>query len=186
MNDVLTAPPAVLKLAGHPIRWNVLTRLARSDYRVQELVGFLQLPQNLVSYHLRQLRDARLVTERKSSADERSIYYSLDLDDSARSICKLASSFIQRWQRRPLAQVMKHNRMQRHTRRCASCFSAPITVPGPANGRRAASVAEQGKHRGLLRREPSRRTDSSAGSARHEGKRHRHEPGAPKTLRRVS
>jgi len=37
------------------------------------------LPQNLVSYHLRQLRSGHLITERRSSADERSIYYSLDL-----------------------------------------------------------------------------------------------------------
>lgn len=80
MNSVLTAPPEVLKIAGHPIRWSVLTRLARSDYRAQELVAFLQLPQNLVSYHLRLLRAATLVSERKSSADERSVYYSLDLD----------------------------------------------------------------------------------------------------------
>lgn len=80
MDGLLTPPPEVLKLAGHPIRWSVLTRLARSDYRVQELVAFLQLPQNLVSYHLRQLRVGNLVTERKSSADERSVYYSLDLE----------------------------------------------------------------------------------------------------------
>ena len=80
MDGLLVAPPEVLKLAGHPIRWSVLTRLARSDYRVQELVAFLQLPQNLVSYHLRQLRAGNLVTERKSSADERSVYYSLDLE----------------------------------------------------------------------------------------------------------
>lgn len=80
MEDLLLAPPEVLKLAGHPIRWSMLSRLARSDYRVQELVAFLQLPQNLVSYHLRQLREGCLVTERKSSADERSIYYSLDLE----------------------------------------------------------------------------------------------------------
>jgi protein-tyrosine-phosphatase len=80
MNGVLTAPPAVLRLAGHPIRWSLLTRLARSDYRVQELRAWLQLPQNLVSYHLGQLRTAKLVTERKSSADERSVYYSLDLE----------------------------------------------------------------------------------------------------------
>ena len=80
MNGLLTPPPQVLKLAGHPIRWTILTRLARSDYRVQELVAFLQLPQNLVSYHLRQLRASNLVTERKSSADERSVYYSLDLE----------------------------------------------------------------------------------------------------------
>lgn len=80
MDGLLIAPPEVLKLAAHPIRWSVLTRLARSDYRVQELVAFLQLPQNLVSYHLRQLRAGNLVTERKSSADERSVYYSLDLE----------------------------------------------------------------------------------------------------------
>lgn len=80
MDGLLLPPPEVLKLAGHPIRWSVLTRLARSDYRVQELVAFLQLPQNLVSYHLRQLREGHLVTERKSNADERSVYYSLDLE----------------------------------------------------------------------------------------------------------
>lgn len=80
MDGLLIPPPEVLKLAGHPIRWSMVTRLARSDYRVQELVAFLQLPQNLVSYHLRQLRAGNVVTERKSSADERSVYYSLDLE----------------------------------------------------------------------------------------------------------
>lgn len=80
MDGLRASPPEILKLAAHPIRWAVLTRLARSDYRVQELVAFVQLPQNLVSYHLRQLRVGKLVSERKSSADERSIYYSLDLE----------------------------------------------------------------------------------------------------------
>jgi ArsR family transcriptional regulator, arsenate/arsenite/antimonite-responsive transcriptional repressor / arsenate reductase (thioredoxin) len=79
MDTSLASPPEVLKLAGHPVRWNVLMRLARSDYRVQELIEFLKLPQNLVSYHLRQLRNGNLVTERRSSADERSVYYSLDV-----------------------------------------------------------------------------------------------------------
>jgi ArsR family transcriptional regulator, arsenate/arsenite/antimonite-responsive transcriptional repressor / arsenate reductase (thioredoxin) len=80
MDSLLIPPPEVIKLAGHPIRWSMLTRLARSDYRVQELMAFLQLPQNLASYHLRQLRAGHLVTERKSSADERSVYYSLDVE----------------------------------------------------------------------------------------------------------
>jgi protein-tyrosine-phosphatase/DNA-binding transcriptional ArsR family regulator len=80
MDGQLTAPPEILKLAAHPIRWSVLTRLARSDYRVQELGTFLHLPQNLISYHLRLLRAGNLVTERKSSADERSVYYSLNLE----------------------------------------------------------------------------------------------------------
>src|SRR5258708_34214495 len=80
MDGLLLAPPEVLKLAGHPIRWSMLTRLARSDYRVQELLAFLQLPQYLVPYHLRQLRTGHLVPERKSSAAERSAYSSPNLE----------------------------------------------------------------------------------------------------------
>lgn len=80
MTSTLPQPPDVFKLAGHPVRWNLLMCLARSDERVQDLVARLQLPQNLISYHLRLLRDGSLVHERRSSADERSIYYSLDLE----------------------------------------------------------------------------------------------------------
>ena len=80
MEHTLVQPPEVLKLAGHAVRWNVLTALARSDYRVQDLVEQLSLPQNLVSYHLRQLREGRLVTERRSAADERAVFYHLDLE----------------------------------------------------------------------------------------------------------
>jgi protein-tyrosine-phosphatase len=79
MESQLIAPPEVLKLAGHAVRWNLLTWLARSDYRVQELVERLKLPQNLVSYHLRQLRDGHLLIEHRSTADERAIYYGLDI-----------------------------------------------------------------------------------------------------------
>ena len=72
--------PAFLKLAAHDIRWQLLSALARSDYRVQELVYLVGQPANLVSYHLRQLRDHHVVTERRSTADERALYYSLDLE----------------------------------------------------------------------------------------------------------
>jgi protein-tyrosine-phosphatase/DNA-binding transcriptional ArsR family regulator len=68
-----------LKLLAHELRWQLVTALTRSDYRVQELIDILQQPQNLVSYHLKQLRDWRLVVERRSTADARDIYYSLDL-----------------------------------------------------------------------------------------------------------
>jgi protein-tyrosine-phosphatase len=37
-------------------------------------------PQNLVSYHLRELRDAGLVSSRRSSFDARDAYYRLDVD----------------------------------------------------------------------------------------------------------
>jgi protein-tyrosine-phosphatase len=71
-------PPPFLKLLAHDIRWNILVLLARSDYRVHELVQFIAQPQNLVSYHLRQLREHDLVTERRSAADSRDVYYSLN------------------------------------------------------------------------------------------------------------
>jgi protein-tyrosine-phosphatase len=79
--DTLHLPvPGVLKLMAHEVRWDLLHLLAHSDYRVQDLVGKLQLPQNLVSYHLKQLRKGQLVTERRSSADERFLFYSLDVE----------------------------------------------------------------------------------------------------------
>src|SRR5690242_6178630 len=75
-----TQPPSFLKLLAHDIRWKILVLLGRSDYHVQEIVSQLEQPQNLVSYHLRRLHDQNLVTERRSTADGRDIYYSLDIN----------------------------------------------------------------------------------------------------------
>lgn len=80
MKTVASPPPSVLKLVAHEIRWAVVRELACSDYRVAELVERLELPQNLLSYHLRKLREGHLVTERHSSADEREVYYRLDVE----------------------------------------------------------------------------------------------------------
>ncbi len=73
------SPPAILQLAGEPQRWRLLAELARSDRRVGELTELLGKPQNLVSYHLGELRKAGIVTNRRSSADGRDSYYRLDL-----------------------------------------------------------------------------------------------------------
>jgi protein-tyrosine-phosphatase/DNA-binding transcriptional ArsR family regulator len=72
-------PPSFLALAGHPLRWRLLSELARSDRRVRELCGLVDGPQALVSYHLGRLRAERLVSMRRSAADGRDVYYSLDL-----------------------------------------------------------------------------------------------------------
>lgn len=72
--------PAFLKLLAHELRWKIVTTLAQSDRSVQEIIQILNEPQNVVSYHLRQLREHHLVKERRSAADERSLYYSLDLE----------------------------------------------------------------------------------------------------------
>lgn len=76
----MAAPPSFLKLLAHELRWRLVEALARSDRRVQELVVLVGEPHNLVSYHLRRLRDQALVSERRSAADGRDVYYSLDLD----------------------------------------------------------------------------------------------------------
>ena len=73
------SPPGFLRLAGHPLRWRLLSELARSDRMVHELTGLVGQPQNLVSYHLGKLRNGRLVSARRSSADGRDAYYMVDL-----------------------------------------------------------------------------------------------------------
>ena len=77
--DPRLALPEFLQLAGHPLRWRLLGELARSDRLVHELTGLVGEPQSLVSYHLGRLRDARLVSARRSSADRRDAYYTIDL-----------------------------------------------------------------------------------------------------------
>jgi protein-tyrosine-phosphatase/DNA-binding transcriptional ArsR family regulator len=73
-------PPPFIRLADHPLRWRLLTELATGDHRVRELVEKVDQPQNLVSYHLRQLRDGGLVRARRSDSDGRDTYYHLDLE----------------------------------------------------------------------------------------------------------
>jgi ArsR family transcriptional regulator, arsenate/arsenite/antimonite-responsive transcriptional repressor / arsenate reductase (thioredoxin) len=74
-----SSPPRFLRLAGHPLRWRLLSELARSDRRVGELCELADRRQSLVSYHLRQLRDGGLVSMRRSAADGRDTYYVVDL-----------------------------------------------------------------------------------------------------------
>jgi ArsR family transcriptional regulator, arsenate/arsenite/antimonite-responsive transcriptional repressor / arsenate reductase (thioredoxin) len=87
----VTAPPAFVRLAAHPLRWQLLTTLADGDLRVRELVSLLGEPQSLLSYHLRQLRDEGLVTARQSSHDGRDSYYHLDLDRCADAVAEAAA-----------------------------------------------------------------------------------------------
>lgn len=71
--------PGLLKLLANDVRWQILLALRHSDLRVQEIVDLVEKPINLVSYHLRLLRSQAVVYERRSSADGRDVYYTLDL-----------------------------------------------------------------------------------------------------------
>jgi protein-tyrosine-phosphatase/DNA-binding transcriptional ArsR family regulator len=72
-------PPEILGLLGDPLRWQLIVELGHGDRRVGELVELVGKPQNLVSYHLRELRQAGIVSARRSSADGRDVYYRADL-----------------------------------------------------------------------------------------------------------
>src|SRR5689334_21120412 len=80
MTVTATHPPAVLSLLADDVRWQIVTALARSDRRGQELARLLKRPQNLISYHLKRLLKGAVVSERRSAADARDVYFHLNLE----------------------------------------------------------------------------------------------------------
>ncbi|MCW2931096.1 MAG: arsR [Actinomycetia bacterium] len=92
MSPLGVSVPPVVRLLADPVRWRLMRELASSDLRVRELVAAAGQPQNLISYHLRQLRAGGLVTARRSSFDGRDTYYSLDLDGCAQALAGAASA----------------------------------------------------------------------------------------------
>jgi protein-tyrosine-phosphatase/DNA-binding transcriptional ArsR family regulator len=85
-------PPKFVQLAAHPVRWRLLRELTRSDLAVSELTERVGEPQNLVSYHLRKLRDGGLVFARRSTADRRDSYYAIDLASCEQQLHATASA----------------------------------------------------------------------------------------------
>jgi protein-tyrosine-phosphatase len=67
------------KALADETRLTIVRLLMRSDLRAGEVVERLQLPANIVSYHLKQLRSLGLLRDRRSSLDGRDVYYSVDL-----------------------------------------------------------------------------------------------------------
>jgi ArsR family transcriptional regulator, arsenate/arsenite/antimonite-responsive transcriptional repressor / arsenate reductase (thioredoxin) len=82
----------VVRLLADPVRWRLMRELASGDQRVRELMTAVGQSQNLVSYHLRQLRAGGLVTARRSNFDRRDTYYSLNLEGCARALAGAASA----------------------------------------------------------------------------------------------
>src|SRR5438034_10984963 len=74
-----TEAPKILGLLRDPRRWQLVVELGRSDRRVGELVQLVGKPQNVVSYHLAELRHDGIVSARRSSADGRDVYYRAEL-----------------------------------------------------------------------------------------------------------
>ncbi|MBO0706240.1 MAG: ArsR family transcriptional regulator [Candidatus Dormibacteraeota bacterium] len=82
--------PGVLRLLAHDVRWTIVRELAQTDLGVSELVGRTGQAPSLVSYHLARLRGAGLVSARRSAADARDSYYTLDLGATGRAMDAMA------------------------------------------------------------------------------------------------
>src|SRR5206468_7177262 len=89
---VTEATQEFLQVIADPHRWRLVTELAHSDRRVSELTRLVGEAQNLVSYHLRELRDAGLVSSRRSSFDGRDTYYRLEQTRCGALFCESAAT----------------------------------------------------------------------------------------------
>ncbi|MFC0644155.1 ArsR/SmtB family transcription factor [Cellulomonas phragmiteti] len=75
-----TAEVALLQAVADPVRWAVLDVLARGERCVCDLQEHVPVPANLLSYHLKVLRDAGLV-----DTSRRGRWIDYRLADDARS-----------------------------------------------------------------------------------------------------
>jgi protein-tyrosine-phosphatase len=154
----IPALPAFVRLAAHPLRWRLLTELADSDYRVRELVTLVGEPQNLLSYHLRLLRDGGLVTATRSSFDGRDSYYHLDLDRCASALADTGSALHPALHREPHPPAVDLRR------------SPPVGVLFVCTGNSARSpIAEA-----LLRHRTGGQVDVASGGSRPRSSLHPH------------
>ncbi len=67
-----------LKVLSDRNRLRILALLMRGELCVCEIFTALELPQNLISYHLAVLREEGLLKDRHDPNDARVIYYSID------------------------------------------------------------------------------------------------------------
>lgn len=76
--DISDKVGAFLKLMADPTRRRIFLELMKGETCNCEMAGILALPQNLISHHLRQLRQAGLIQARRDAVDQRWIYYTVD------------------------------------------------------------------------------------------------------------
>ena len=89
------APPAAefLKLLADPTRRQIFLLLMRGEICNCELANELDLPQNLISHHIRKLREAGLVHEHRDPHDGRWIHYTVGVEALTVAWQTLAAAF---------------------------------------------------------------------------------------------
>src|SRR6202167_4590368 len=83
--------PPVLSVLAHDLRWTIVGLLVAGGPRTAQCGARTGQAPSLVSYHLGRLRDAGLVSVRRSSADGRDSYHTLDLDAIGGAVAGMAS-----------------------------------------------------------------------------------------------
>jgi DNA-binding transcriptional ArsR family regulator len=91
--DIDPSAALLLKLLADPTRRRIFLALMRGETCNCELRDELGLAENLVSHHLRQLRDAGFARERRDETDARWIYYRLDTERLASAWSALGTAF---------------------------------------------------------------------------------------------
>ncbi len=124
--------PAVrefLKSIADETRLDILRMLSITDLTAGEINARVDAPQNRVSYHLRRLRAAGLLRDRRSSQDARDVYYSVNLDRlqhlHAATGAALHPDCLQHRRRLNPASPQGNSR-------CACCFCARTTARAPS------------------------------------------------------
>jgi ArsR family transcriptional regulator len=82
---------AVLRALADPNRLAIFELLREGTYCNCEIASQLELPANLVSHHLKVLRQAGLVQAQQHPVDRRWVLYSLDREGLAAARAQLAS-----------------------------------------------------------------------------------------------
>lgn len=82
--DLSGAASDFLRLLADPTRRRIFLLLMGGEVCNCEMAGQLGLAQNLISHHLRQLRQAGFITARRDERDQRWIYYAIDREQLRR------------------------------------------------------------------------------------------------------
>jgi DNA-binding transcriptional ArsR family regulator len=82
-----------LKLVSDPTRRQIFLLLMRGEICNCELSAELDLPQNLISHHIRKLREAGLVHEHRDPHDGRWIHYTVGVEALTAAWQGLAKAF---------------------------------------------------------------------------------------------
>jgi ArsR family transcriptional regulator len=92
VKDVAPEAAELLRLLADPTRRQIFLALMRGEYCNCELSAELGLSENLVSHHVRKLREAGLVEEHRDPTDARWVHIRVDLEALGAAWRSLASA----------------------------------------------------------------------------------------------